>query len=90
MPTLLREAGYPTPQIVSSAVDCSYGAPEWLDFYRDCEVGIHLLLPQFVALGFIGKQEMEELYQQMLCEMNAPSFCGMWNLLMVWGRGMCY
>jgi hypothetical protein len=66
--------------MVSYAVDCSYGTPEWMNFYRNCEVGIRMLMLLFVALGFIGKQEMEELYTQMLKEMQAPSFCEIMNV----------
>jgi ubiquinone/menaquinone biosynthesis C-methylase UbiE len=85
LPRLLREAHYESPQIASYAVEFSAQTPYWMDLYRNFEVGYQMALPLFVKLNLATHAEMEQLYQQMLIEMNESRFCGMWNFATVWG-----
>jgi ubiquinone/menaquinone biosynthesis C-methylase UbiE len=86
LPRLLREAGYQLVQTIAYAVEFSVHTPYWMAFYRNFEVGYQMALPLFVKLNLATQEEIEQLYQQMLIEMNTDGFCGMWDFVTVCGN----
>jgi SAM-dependent methyltransferase len=85
LPRLLRSAGYQRVQRRAYALELSAQTEHWADDYRNYEVAYLLLQPFLVKTGVISQPEVERLYQQMLAEMRAPDFCGMWHFLTVRG-----
>jgi SAM-dependent methyltransferase len=85
IPKLLRDAGYQDVQHAAYALDFSRGTDAWANVYRDAEVVGRLLQPLLINTGVTTEEEAEQLYQQMLIEMHADDFCGMWHYMTIWG-----
>lgn len=85
LPTLLRAAGYQNIQIKAHVLDQSAGAPAWMDSYRNYEAAYAQLQPLFVKTGLITKEDVEQLYQQLLAEIHSDDFRAMWNFMTAWG-----
>ena len=85
IPSLLRNAGYQDVQHAAYALDFSRGTDAWANVYRDAEVVGRLLQPLLINTGVTTEEEAEHLYQQMLIEMHADDFCGMWHYMTMWG-----
>lgn len=83
--SLLRNAGYQDVQHAAYALDFSHGTDAWANVYRDAEVVGRLLQPLLINSGVTTEEEAEQLYQQMLIEMHADDFCGMWHYMTIWG-----
>ena len=86
LPRLLRNADYQTVQQTAHALDFSAETDAWIDFYRNAEVGFSMAMPTFVKMGGVTQEEIERVYQQMLIEMHAADFAGMWHFMTVWGK----
>jgi len=61
------------------------GTPEWQSLYEHNKLGFRTLLP-FLRKWMQVPEDYEEIYQQMLQEMQQPGFVATWNLLTVWGH----
>jgi hypothetical protein len=85
LPRLLRNAGYQRIQQAAHTLDFSAETDAWIDFYRNAEVGFSMAIPIFVKMGVVTQQEIERVYQQMLLDMHATDFAGMWHFVTVWG-----
>lgn len=85
LPRFLRDAGYQDIRAAAHVLDFSVDTDAWLDFYRNVEVGYEMAKPLFVKLGVTTQEDIERVYQQMLIEMRAETFCGMWHFVTVWG-----
>lgn len=84
---LLRTAGYTNIQRAAHTLEFSIEEEEaWTDFYRNMEIGYALAKPVFVKTGVATQEEFEQCYQQMLIEMHAATFCGLWDFVTVWGK----
>ncbi|QBD83087.1 class I SAM-dependent methyltransferase [Ktedonosporobacter rubrisoli] len=83
---LLRDAGYEDIQHAAHALEVSVDAPAWMDFYRNAEVGYYLVQPFLLKAGVATQEEIERIYQQMLIEMRADDYCGMWHYMTFWGK----
>lgn len=82
---LLRAAGYKDVHSVGHAINFSAGTEAWLDFYRNSEIGSKAAQPLMIHTGLATQDELDQLHQQMLTEMNADTFCGVWFFLTTWG-----
>jgi ubiquinone/menaquinone biosynthesis C-methylase UbiE len=60
------------------------GTPEGQHFFEDVRLGARTGLP-FLRKWGKAPDQYEELYQQMLQEMEQPDFVATWDLLTVWG-----
>jgi ubiquinone/menaquinone biosynthesis C-methylase UbiE len=83
---LMQEAGLVNLEHQSFALDYSYGTEAYETFYQEWVIGTPLLLPFLQAMGVTTKEEFDRLYEQMVEEMQEPSFHGMWFFLSVWGE----
>lgn len=86
LPRLLRQAGYPEIYHAAHALEFSSGAPGWGAFYDNTKVAYRLALPLYVQPGLLTEEEAEALYNQMLIEMQAEDFAGMWHFVTFWAR----
>jgi SAM-dependent methyltransferase len=85
LPRLLRQAGYHDIQYKAHALEFSTGTPAWANFYRNMDVACQLGQGVAVKMGIASREEWERAYQQMLIEMNAEGFCGIWHFTTFWG-----
>ncbi|HLG66156.1 MAG TPA: class I SAM-dependent methyltransferase [Ktedonosporobacter sp.] len=84
---LLRTAGYMDIQRAAHTLEFSIEEEEaWTGFYHNMEVGYALAKPIFVKTEVALQEEFEQCYQQMLIEMHAATFCGLWDFVTVWGK----
>jgi SAM-dependent methyltransferase len=85
LPRLFRQAGYQDIKLIGHAIEFSAETEAWTDLYRNFEVAYHMARPLFIQTGLITDEEFEKLYQEMLIEMHASDFAGVWNMLTVTG-----
>lgn len=84
---LLRTADYTDIQRAAHTLEFSIEEEEaWTDFYRNMEIGYALAKPVFVKTEVVTQEEFEQCYQQMLIEMHAATFCGLWDFVTAWGK----
>jgi hypothetical protein len=56
-----------------------------MDFYRNSEIIYQLAKPYFLETNVTTEEELTQLYGQMLIELSAEDFCGMWHYMTVVG-----
>lgn len=61
------------------------GTPEWQSSFEQNKLAFRTLLP-FLHKWVHVPEDYEEIYQQMLSEMQQPDFVATWNLLTAWGH----
>src|SRR5579884_1396413 len=76
---LLRAAGYQDVRRLAHTMEFSVNTDGWMDFYRNAEIGYKLVQPFYVKTGVATQEELDQLYQQMLIEMHASNFYGLWH-----------
>jgi ubiquinone/menaquinone biosynthesis C-methylase UbiE len=81
---LHQYAGARDPQTRSYAQQYQAGTPEWQSCYDDCRLVFRTTLP-FMRKWAQVPDDYEQIYQQMLSEMQHPDFTATWNLLTAWG-----
>ncbi|HLI89573.1 MAG TPA: class I SAM-dependent methyltransferase [Ktedonobacteraceae bacterium] len=86
MPHLLRTAGFRDVRYQAHALEFSAGTDAWADFYHAQEVTHNTARPGLVPPDLASPEEIEQLFQQLLVEMKAPDFCGMWHYVTVLGN----
>ncbi|MBX5450786.1 class I SAM-dependent methyltransferase [Thermogemmatispora sp.] len=86
LPRLVRQAGFSSVQLRASVIEWSMGTEAHYSVLKDSLIGLELLQPFLVKMGVATKEELERLYQLATAEMQQEDFCGLWNLLTVWGR----
>jgi ubiquinone/menaquinone biosynthesis C-methylase UbiE len=85
LPSLLRKAQYQQIQLAAHALEFSAGTESWMEVFRDAQIVGLLLQPLLVNSGVTTQEEADHFYQQMLIEMQAADFCGMWHYMTIWG-----
>jgi len=85
LPRLLRLAGYRDVQYAAHALEFSADTPAWADFFHNMEVACQLGRDPAVKSGVASREEWDRVYQQMLIEMHAEDFCGIWHFTTFWG-----
>lgn len=83
--TLVRQHGLQSVQTRTHTLAYPTGTPTWQSFFDHNKLGFRTLLP-FLQKWILVPEDYEEIYQQMLKEMQQPGFVGTWNLLTVWGH----
>src|SRR5579859_315600 len=84
---LLVNAGFESLQTRGQVFDFTTASEEvrkvyFLDNYR---TGFHLMLPFLVRTGVTTEEEVDELYNQMVSEMEDADFCATGFILTAWG-----
>lgn len=83
---LLRDAGYQNIQQRAHVMDYSVGTEAHEGIYQNNMVAFKLIQPFLLQAGVTTQEEVDQLYEQMLLEMQSPDFCGLAYLLTVWGK----
>lgn len=81
---LLHQHGLLDVQTRIHRLEYRAGAPEWQNFYENRTLGYRTILP-FLRKWTRVPDDYEELYQQVLSELQQPDFVATMNLLTVWG-----
>ncbi|HEU5228423.1 MAG TPA: methyltransferase domain-containing protein [Ktedonobacteraceae bacterium] len=82
----LREAGCQNVQRAAYAIDYSTGERVHAAVCQDIQVASKLSQPFMVNMGVTSNQEWDTLYLQLIDEMEAETFTGVWMILSVWGE----
>ncbi len=83
---LLREAGFQGVQNRAHAMDHSVGTDAFEIWYQLYEITFKLLEPFFVSCGATTSEQFEQMYRQMLVEIQSEQFCGIELFLTIWGK----
>jgi ubiquinone/menaquinone biosynthesis C-methylase UbiE len=83
---LLRETGMANIQQQASIVDFSQGEPLHADMIEDLATVFKVAQPFFIKWQVTTQEELDQLYPQLLEELDAPDFCGLWWYLSAWGQ----
>ena len=81
---LHQYAGLRDQQTRSHALHYRVGTPQWQIGYDDTRLIYRTTLP-FLRKWTQVPDDYEQIYQQMLSEMQQPDFSATWNLLTAWG-----
>lgn len=82
---LLQDAGCQSVQQKIFVTNFSAGMQTHTEVCQDIARTYQLVLPFLINIGVTTQQEGEQLYQQMLSEMQENDFCGTALYLTVWG-----
>jgi SAM-dependent methyltransferase len=81
----VHDAGFQNIGRKAHEIEFSYGTESHEGFYHDFASLFKLLQPFLIKWAVATQQELDELYQQVLVEMQSEDFCGDCFLLTVWG-----
>jgi ubiquinone/menaquinone biosynthesis C-methylase UbiE len=82
---LLQDSGFQDIYQEAYAVNFSAGMEAFEGFYQNHMVGFQTIQPFLVKMGVTTEEEVDQVYQQMMFEMNLDTFCGVWYLMSTWG-----
>jgi SAM-dependent methyltransferase len=85
LPGLMREAGFQTIRHKAHSIEFSAKTEAWMDYYRNYEIGFYSGRAFLVKMGLIGQEEVDNLYQQVLIEMQRDDFRAMIHSVTSWG-----
>jgi ubiquinone/menaquinone biosynthesis C-methylase UbiE len=85
LPSLLQQYGLQEEQTRISTLHYHAGTPEGQHFFEDIKLAMRTALP-FLRKWTQVPDDYEEIYQQMLREMQQPDFVATLDLLTVWGH----
>jgi len=85
LPSLLQQYGLQETQTRVSTLHYHMGTPEGQYFFEDIKLTMRTALP-FLRKWIQMPDDYEEIYQQMLREMQQPDFVATLDLLTVWGH----
>lgn len=77
LPALLREVGYVNTQAQIYPVEFSFDQPAWIDYYHNYQLAYQQSKAPWVHFGLVSAEEFDQLYQQMIIDMNQEDFRGM-------------
>lgn len=83
--SLLQQYGLQQVQTRVSTPQYHAGTPEWQRFFEDIKLVFRIVLP-FLHKWIQVPNDYEEIYQQMLREMQQPDFVATLDLLTAWGH----
>jgi len=81
---LLQQHGLQQVQTRAHTLEYSVGTPQWQSLFEHNKLGFRTLLP-FLCKWMRVPEDYEEIYQQMLSEMQQPDCVATWSLLTAWG-----
>jgi ubiquinone/menaquinone biosynthesis C-methylase UbiE len=84
---LLHQYGLREVQTRVSPLEYRMGTLEWQSFFENMKLFFRTILP-FLRKWTRVPDDYEEIYQQMLSEIQQPDFTATWGLLTAWG--MCH
>ncbi len=82
----LRDAGCENVQSKAHVLSYSAGMEAHNGWYQNSLVGAQLLKPFFIKMQVTTQEEFDQLYEQMLRELEAEWFCGIEFFLTAWGK----
>jgi len=82
----MRDAGFQGVQSRAHAMEHSAGTDAFEIWYQLYQITFKLLEPFFVGSGATTTEQFEQMYQQMLVEIQSEQFCGIELFLTVWGK----
>lgn len=82
----LRETGIINIQQQATIVDFSHGEPLHPDMTEDLATVFKVAQPFLLKWQVTTQEEIDRLYPQLLEELAAPDFCGIWWYLSAWGQ----
>lgn len=82
----LRDASCQNIQRAAYAIDYSSGEKAHAAVCLDIQMATKLSQPFMVKMGVTSNKEMDDLYEQMVNEMEAETFNGLWIIVSVWGE----
>jgi len=85
LPRLLRKAGYQQVRHLMHALEVSADTEVYGDFLHNAEITYLLAKPFFLQTGVTTAKEFGQTYQQMLIELGAETFTGMWHYVTALG-----
>jgi SAM-dependent methyltransferase len=87
LPYLLRQAGFQHVQSVTHEIDCSYGRKSYTSTYEDYKLVLPLVKPLLLNTQVIrSEEEFEQLYEQVMTEMQLEDFCALGLARTAWGE----
>jgi len=84
LPLLLEQAGLQQVQVATHAMENRAGQPGWEGFCNDMKLLFRTTLP-FQQKWIRVPDDYEDLYQQMLIDIQRPDFVARGRMLTVWG-----
>jgi SAM-dependent methyltransferase len=85
LPRVLRNAGI-RPHQAASVTDFSTGMEAHTEMAQEIARTYQRIQPWLVQVGLCTQEEIEQVYQQLLAELQAPDFGGVAFSLTVWGQ----
>lgn len=82
---LVQQYGLQQVQTRAHTPEYHAGTPEWQALVEHNKLGFRTLAP-FLHKWIRVPENYEQIYQQMLSEMQQPDFVATWNLLTAWGH----
>ncbi len=82
----LQQAGIAQIQQEAHVIDFSAGAPAHRAVVENFKVAYKLIQPYILRQGLATQQEVDELYEQLPDQLEAPAFRGLWYFLRIWGK----
>ena len=86
LPALLRDAGLTDIQTEDHVIDVSRRTTAYQPMVSNYKAGGKLIQPFLLKMGCASQQELDALYEQMLCDIESDDFRGRVNLTRAWGR----
>jgi ubiquinone/menaquinone biosynthesis C-methylase UbiE len=83
---LLRGAGFEHIKTTPHALDCSTGSELHESIYQDYKLIFKLMQPFLLKYTDVRQEELDELYEQVLLEMQQEDFCAIWYFLTAWAQ----
>jgi len=82
----LRDAGCQHIRQVAHVIDYSAGTDANKGSYQDSLRGFKLVQPLLLKTGVTTQDEADQLYEQVMVEMQSEDFCSLGFILTVWGQ----
>lgn len=86
LPNLLRKAGYTSTKSQAYCIEFSFDQPAWIDYYRNYQSAYQQAKMLWVQAGLVTEEDYDQLYQQMIIDMNTETFQGMAAMITVSGE----
>jgi SAM-dependent methyltransferase len=86
LPSLLRQIGYINTKSRSYPIEFSFDQPAWIDYYRNYQSAYQQAKMLWVQDGLVTEEEFDQLYQQMIIDMNTDTFQGMATVITIFGE----
>jgi hypothetical protein len=82
---LLQQHGLQQVQTRAHTLEYHAGTPEWQSLFEHNKLGFRTIVP-FLRKWMRVPEDYEEIYQQMLSDMQQPDYMATWSLLTAWGH----